>query len=95
VKESLIEAAFRAYCLSKGLWCIKLWPFMVGLPDRLVVGPNRLIFFLELKAPGQQPNALQLRRLDQLREWGFTATWADNLEDAKRKLDEAMHGIRA
>ena len=42
-----------------------------GMPDRIVLLPGAHLGFVEVKAPGQKPRALQLRRHKQLRQLGF------------------------
>lgn len=58
-------------------------PGCSGVPDRIVVLPGGRISFLELKAPGERPRKDQALRLEQLRQLGCIACWADS----KRKVD--------
>lgn len=48
-------------------------PGFAGVPDRLVVLPERRIFFVEVKAPGKVPTALQRRVHAWLRQ--FADVW--------------------
>lgn len=49
-----------------------------GWPDRLVLLPGARLGFLELKAPGEVPEPLQVERLATLRALGFQAGFADS-----------------
>lgn len=49
-----------------------------GEPDRLIVLPEGLVVFCELKKPGQKPSALQHRKMKQLKKLGHYAFWADD-----------------
>ena len=46
-------------------------PGLNGVPDRIVLLPDGKIAFVELKAPGKKPRALQRRRHAELRHLGF------------------------
>lgn len=48
-------------------------PGFTGVPDRLVVLPGRRVFFVEVKAPGKAPTALQRRVHAWLRQ--FADVW--------------------
>jgi hypothetical protein len=52
--------------------CIKLSPtFFKGIPDRLVLLPMGRAFFVELKAPGKKPTAIQKYVHEALAHIGF------------------------
>lgn len=82
--EKKVDAAFvKALAkLGLGLRTIKLTTLgmygQAGWPDRMVLCPGGKAVFVELKAPGKVPTALQFERLDQLHALGFRATWSDN-----------------
>lgn len=44
------------------------WPGRRHAPDRLVLLPDRMAAFVELKRPGDKPRAGQLREHDRLRK---------------------------
>ena len=46
-------------------------PGFDGMPDRIVLMPGGRMAFVEVKAPGQKPRALQLSRHKLLRRLGF------------------------
>lgn len=89
MRESVIEsylvscvAALKGLALKLGIW---------GWPDRLVLLPGGILGFIELKAPGERPRALQLKRLDQLTALGFIATWADSHAGVTAFLESLTH----
>lgn len=53
-------------------------PSYAGLPDRLVLLPGGHIAFVEVKAPGKKPRAVQRLRMDLLRQLGFRAYVLDD-----------------
>ena len=63
-------------------------PGFAGMPDRLVLIPDGLIAFVELKAPGKKPRPLQLARHRLLRLLGFRVYVIDGAEQIGGMLDE-------
>ena len=59
-----------------------------GVPDRLVLLPKGRMAFVELKAPGKKPRALQIRRMKQLRNLGFSCFVVDNMDMIGGVIDE-------
>ena len=57
-------------------------PGMAGIPDRLILGAGGLTAFVELKALGKTPTALQIRRHEQLRDLGFQVEVVDSPDKA-------------
>ena len=60
-------------------------PGWSGVPDRIVLMPGNghrcgCVGFVEVKAPGEKPRALQLRRHAQLRTLGFKVFVLDSPE---------------
>ncbi len=68
--EKQIEQKLVKYVTDLGGWALKLSsPGTSGLPDRLLLMPGGIVAFVEVKAPGKKPRALQqvqMRRLKQL-----------------------------
>jgi len=60
-------------------------PNQKGQPDRMFLR-NGKVLFIEFKAPGKQPTALQERWLRQLRAQGFEATCCDSFDDGCREV---------
>ena len=59
-----------------------------GVPDRLVLLPNSKMGFVEVKAPGKKPRALQIARMQMLRSLGFKAYVLDDKKDTEVILNE-------
>jgi hypothetical protein len=93
IRESQIEARVRRYCILKGVICYKfVSPGKRGVPDRLLIGPHGNMAFLELKAPGKRPGALQRRELAMLRKRRVPAFYRDSYEGAKKIIDALCRG---
>ena len=59
-----------------------------GMPDRLVLLPSGRMGFVELKAPGKKPRALQEARHRLLRRLGFKVYVIDGIEQIAVVLKE-------
>lgn len=66
-------------------------PGFDGMPDRLVLLPGGRCGFVEVKAPGRKPRALQLVRHEILRALGFKAYVLDSKEQIKEIINEISH----
>ena len=66
-------------------------PGFDGMPDRLVLLPRGRMGFVELKAPGKKPRALQLARHRLLRRLGFKVYVIDGIEQIDSVLEELDH----
>jgi len=86
-EEAKIEKKLTRWAKDKGCLSYK-WssPANRGVPDRIFIGPSGKVLFLELKAPGERPTALQLKRLEEIRGNKGFADWADSFEDGKETL---------
>lgn len=90
MNEHHIEQKLKKAVEDMGGLCWKLvCPGTIGVPDRICLMRNRAVF-VELKAPGQKPRPIQLRRMNQLRQQGFTALVVDSMDGIKGVLD-ALH----
>lgn len=58
----------------------------IGIPDRLVLLPGGLIFFVELKSEGKKPRSIQLKRHRQLKQLGFHVY----VMDSKKQIEEVL-----
>ena len=63
-------------------------PGVVGVPDRIILLPKGKIGFVEVKATHKKPRAIQIRRIEQLREIGFKVFVLDDAEDVKNILEK-------
>ena len=87
MRESTIERAVCAYAKSKGCLTLKLsGQNQKGQPDRMFLYHGR-VMFIEFKAPGKRPTALQARWLERLTEHTFAATFCDDIAAGKRLID--------
>ncbi len=87
MRESTIESAVCAYAKAKGCLSLKLaGQNQKGQPDRMFLHQGHVLF-VEFKAPGKKPTALQARWLDRLTDHTFHATSCDEIEEGKRLID--------
>lgn len=61
--EKNIESRLARECRKADALCVKLADTsMAGIPDRMIISKVGLVWFVELKAPGELPRPLQLKR---------------------------------
>ena len=89
MREKQIEQRLvKAVKVLNGM-CPKLVsPGTDGMPDRMVLLPNGKLSFVEVKAPGQKPRPLQVRRHEELRQLGFRVSVLDDPEQIPGILEE-------
>lgn len=86
--EKEIENYFKAEIKKLGGLAIKLNSMsMSGLPDRMALLPNSIIFFAELKRPKGKARPLQLAAHKILRNLGFDVYVIDSKEQVKEVLN--------
>lgn len=86
--EKEIEKALVRAVKKDGGKCLKfISPSFTGVPDRMVLLPKGKIAFVELKAPGKKPRALQKKRMNQLMELGFLCFVIDGIEQIGGVMD--------
>jgi hypothetical protein len=84
MNESTIERTVTLHAKRLGWISLKLsGAHDRGKPDRMYLRRGVTVF-IEFKAPGKLPTALQNKWIKDLREAGFKATWIDNFEDGKK-----------
>lgn len=87
MRESTIERAVCAYAKAKGCLCMKLaGPNQKGQPDRMFIYRGKVLF-VEFKAPGKLPTALQEKWLADLKSHKMQAWACDNTDDGKWLVD--------
>lgn len=87
MNERTIEHQLKKAIEASGGLCWKLvCPGTTGVPDRICLMRNRVVF-VELKAPGKQPRPIQVRRMNQLRQQGFTALVVDSIDGIQEVID--------
>ena len=89
MRESTIEHRLVTEVKKRGGIAPKfVSPGLDGVPDRLVLLPQGHMAFVELKAPGQKPRPLQVKRIEQLRALGYLAYCLDRPDQIGGILDE-------
>ncbi|WJY27461.1 VRR-NUC domain-containing protein [Sporosarcina trichiuri] len=89
--EKELERKFVEMVKAEGGLALKFTsPNMAGVPDRIVLLPDGVFFFAELKRPGQKLRPLQLKRKEQLEQLGFRVAVVDSVESVAR----VRHTIR-
>ena len=81
MREKDIEKKLSLMVKKAGGIAVKfVSPSFDGMPDRLVLLPDGVIAFVELKAPGKQMRPLQRKRRKQLEALGFPVFCVDSME---------------
>ncbi len=89
--EKQIEQKLTRMVKQQGGLALKfVSPSFAGMPDRLVLLPDGIIAFVELKAPGKKPRPLQLARHRLLHSLGFPVYVIDGVEQIGGMLDELL-----
>jgi hypothetical protein len=90
MKMHVQERFLVKYLINKvkeqGGQCIKLTDY-IGIPDRLVLLPNNIIIFIELKSTNGRRSGMQVRWAEILAELGISYALVDSYE----KIDELFH----
>lgn len=87
MKEQAIEQALKHAVETDGGLCWKLAsPGTAGVPDRLCLEDGRTCL-LRSKPLGCKPRPIQHRRIQQLRDHGFTVLVIDNMDQSGGVLD--------
>lgn len=90
--EKQIEQKLVKYVTDLGGWAIKLTsPGTSGLPDRLLLMPGGIAAFVEAKAPGKKPRALQQVQMRRLKQLGFHVFVLDDARQIESILDVVSH----
>lgn len=76
IERHLIEQADLHNCFLRKL----RWVGRNGAPDRMLITLDGDVIFVELKAPGKQPTAQQLREHDRMRRYGQRVEVVDSIE---------------
>lgn len=81
MRERQIENELVKSVKAAGGMCPKfVAPGFDGMPDRIVLMPEGHIGFVEVKAPGQKPRPLQLKRHAQMRALGYQVFVLDGMD---------------
>lgn len=87
MRESTIEAKIVKYCRENGILTYKFSsPSHRGVPDRVMMRDGK-VMFLEVKAPGKTPSALQLHEMTKIHKFGVDVAWVDDFSEARLYLE--------
>ena len=88
LKEKDVEKYLRDEIKKVGGIAYKfVSPGNAGVPDRLVLLPDGLIFFVELKAPGKKTRKIQDRQIDRIEKLGFSVWTIDSKDQVDHFID--------
>ena len=91
--ERQIEQRLVTETRKRGGMALKfVSPSFAGMPDRLILLPDGKMAFVEVKAPGQKPRPLQVKRHAMLRKLGFKVFVLDAASDIPVILKKVMEG---
>jgi len=65
-----------------------------GYPDRIFLIPGGKPLFIEFKAPGEEPDPLQLYRHEVLRELGYQVEVHDDYQTAFQAISDAVEAAQ-
>ncbi len=89
LRESKIEKKITKYAKDNNWITFKFKsPGQKSVPDRIFFRPTRRIFFIEFKAPGEEPNGTQKLIHGSLRMCGFEVHIVDNIGSGMRIIDK-------
>lgn len=87
--EKYIERFLVDKIRARGGLCIKLLTNQfIGLPDRLILIPERRLAFVELKSTGQKPRKIQIAVHNKIRALGFKVYVIDSIDGITQLLKE-------
>lgn len=91
MKESAVVTPVLKWWRGKGFLALKLSDrSTAGQPDWLFIGPDSGHAFIEFKAPGERPTALQEKWISDLRALGHKAEWFDASNPAMAWLKKEL-----
>lgn len=89
MREKIIEDKLKNAVKDKCGLCLKfISPGFDGVPDRIILMPNGIMAFAELKAPGKKLRPIQKRRKMQLQRLGFKVFCIDDIDMIGGIIDE-------
>jgi hypothetical protein len=92
MRERDIEEYLRNKVKASGGTAYKFTsPGNNGVPDRIIILPGNRITFVELKAPGGKPTALQVNQHKRFRALGCDV----RVIDSKEQVDELLRELRS
>lgn len=93
--EKLIERKLNESTKIHGGLSIKLAAiFMTGLPDRLILLPNGICFFVELKTTNEKARKIQIYIHSLINKLGFKVYIVDTVEGAKAVIQKHLESVK-
>ena len=93
MNEKKIEQKLRDEVKRRGGLALKfVSPGFVGVPDRIVLMPDGNVGFVEVKAPGEVPRAVQVSVHKRFKRLGFKVFVLDNIESITHVIDDIERG---
>lgn len=90
--EKVLERKLSEWVKALGGISIKLSAmYFTGLPDRMVLLPEGIIFFCELKTTGKQPTKIQERVHATIRKLGFKVYVVDSSDTISSMLKTELN----
>ena len=90
--EASLERRCCAYAKGRGCLPLKLWPTLAGLPDRLILVPGGVIWFVEFKSETGRVSPIQRRIHALLGGLGFPVAVVRDWPRFKAGLDWKVSG---
>lgn len=91
--EKDIEKKVCDYAKSLSCLCYKFTsPSQRSVPDRLFIGPNGRVWFIEFKRLGGQPTPAQEVEIRKIQDHEVPVWIADNVEQGKKFVDLMVRG---
>lgn len=89
--EKVIEKKICDHAKSLGYYVRKFTsPAHRSVPDRLLIAPNGVVFFFEVKRRGEVPTLAQSIEIGKITKQGVQVFVVDNVETGKRILEEML-----
>ena len=89
--EKVIEKRLNEEVSKMGGWSVKLSAvYVAGLPDRMILLPDGIIFFVEVKSTGKKPTKIQQHIHEKIRRLGFEVYVIDRLEQIYELLNKQL-----
>jgi len=93
--ESDVENKLKRAWEARGALVVKINPLgFRGLPDRLVIAPNGMILWCEVKRAGEEPRKLQIVVMKILIKFKQWVCWVDNVSDGVMYYEKMLKGTR-
>lgn len=88
MRESEIEKKVCAYAIKNGFYCRKFTaPGRRGVPDRVLISPKGVVFFIEFKSQNGKLSDLQKREIKIIESKNAHVYVVDSVEFGKKIID--------